>query len=92
MREHGKVCNFWQHLVHQPEPFCSKFRAQIGHAGKIAARAVDACNQLGCHRIVVDCEYNWDRGGRCLGSVGRVEGTANEDVHASMHQFCRERR
>src|SRR5215468_12649548 len=85
MCEHGEVGNLWHHLVHQPQPFCSKCGAQIGHAGEIAARVVEARNQLGCHWIVVNCEYNWDRGGRCLGSVRRVEGTANDDRNVPAH-------
>ena len=76
MCEHGKVGTLWNDLVHQPQPFCSKFAGQVGHAGEVAARAVEARNQPSCHGIVVDREYNWDREGHCLGSVRRIEGTA----------------
>src|SRR5262249_22766263 len=55
-------------------------------------RAPVGARVLGCHWIVVDREYNWDRRGRGLGSVGCVESAADDDGHMPGHQFCGERR
>src|SRR5262245_50841830 len=61
--------------MQEPQSLCRQIGSQLGNPGKVATRAVEACNQTRPDRIGTDHEYN---GNSCRRGLGRADGSLIE--------------
>ena len=90
--EHADRGGFWDELVQQLQPLCSKINEIVSYAGCVPARVIETAHETRRDRVSSSGEYDRDHGSCSLGRKRRRRGSRGYDGHLPTHQIGRQGR